>query len=278
MSDPAPAGDTAEPGGAVPEVRALLEPRGLLGAACAVAYLSFSDPASCIAAYEGDGRLTPLIGFLPLPMRGATLLESIAAIDESGPRLVANYRHAFPEDLDRLAAFDTESDVRIDETAAIGWLLAAASLVLGLEEADVAAALGPSIEAVGLDTFVIEVDGRYLLDGRRFLRSVMSYRIGGAAKPVLGRSMFESLGHFAADAVGKLLRDWHAEAIVCAGDLFSGNTLLLESARRGLCHLGPPILDRRAEKAPTGNRSPSVVLQPRPVPVSLARRRLAAGG
>ncbi len=277
MTGPALSIDAAGASGASTEVRALLEPRGLLGEACAAAYLSFSDPASCIAASESDGRLTPLIGFLPLATRGTALLRSIAAVDENGPRLVANYRCAFPEDLDRLAAFEPEPDVGIEETAAIGWLLAAASLVLGLEEPDVGAASGPAVHPVGLDTFVVEVDGRYVLDGRRFLRSVMSYRIGGVAKAVLGRSMFESLGHFVSDAIGRLLRGWHAAAIVLAGDLFAGNAVLLESARRGVCHLGPPVVDPHTEVVPTGDLTPPAVLRPRSAPVSLARHRRDSG-
>ena len=40
--------------------------------------------------------MTPLIGFWPLPVRGDELLEAIASIDENGPRLIANYEHAFP--------------------------------------------------------------------------------------------------------------------------------------------------------------------------------------
>jgi hypothetical protein len=52
-----------------------------------------------------------------------------------------------------------------------------------------------------VDTVVIEHDDRYVVDGRRLLRRVMSYRIADVPKYVLARSVFESLGDFATDAI-----------------------------------------------------------------------------
>lgn len=255
------------------EVQSLLEDRGLVGKACAVAFLSFDSPESFIAAGDTDGHLTPLIGFLPLPLRGAALLETIAAIDENGPRLVSNYSITFAEDAERLAGFTP--GIEIDETPALAWLLAASSLVLGLDETDVTRALEPSAGTVGLDTFVIEVGGCYVLDGRRLLRSLMSYRIGGVPTIDLARSVFESLGAFAADAIVRMLRDWRAAAIVCAGDLFAGNAILRERARRGLAGAGLPVLDQAAVRQPeeAGAPSPARLDDPPLVPVRLRAPR-----
>lgn len=250
--------------GAADQVRTLLDGHGLAGEACAVAYLSFSDPESCIAAYGRDGRLTPLIGFLPLPMRGAALCQAISAIDENGPRLLFNFRRAFPEDAERLAVF--EADVGVEDTAAPGWLFAACSLALGLEQRDVRAALRPAIEAVGLDTFVIEAGERYVLDGRRLLRSLMSYRIGGVAKHVLARSIFESLGHFTADAIGRLLQQWKAGGIVLAGDLFERNVILRQRALTALARSPVPVVCAGAEGMPPGAVRPQVPTRPGPGP------------
>lgn len=221
------------------QVQLLLDSHGLSDAACAVAYFSFADPGSCVAAYDPRGPLTPLIGFLPLPMNGAELCEAIEAIDENGPRLLANFRRAFPADAGQLGGFDAE--VGNAETAAPGWLFAACSLALGLEQRDVLAAMSATIEPVGLDTFVIEAGEGYLLDGRRLLRSLMSYRIGGVAKHVLARSVFESLGAFAAGAILRLRREWRADAVVLAGDLFEHNAMLRERALRGLRRSALPV-------------------------------------
>jgi len=46
------------------------------------------------------------------------------------------------------------------------------------------------------------------------------------AQTVLACSIFESLGDFAADVVRRLVRDWKADAIVCAGHVFPGNNIL----------------------------------------------------
>jgi hypothetical protein len=230
---------TRTPADAEAEIKALLRRHGLSGAAAAVAHFSFSNPRSFIGAHDPDGRITPLIGFLPLPVRGTDLLAAIAAIDENAPRLVANYQNAFPEIACRLSEFGTGAEPGADES--LHWLLSACSLALWLEDADVAKALVPSPGGVKVDTVVIEHDGGFLFDGRRLLRSLMSYRIADVPKPVLARSVFESLGDFAADAIRRLLRDWKADAAVCAGDLFAHNNILRAHARRGLLRLRIPV-------------------------------------
>jgi hypothetical protein len=227
------------PADAEAEIKALLRRHGLSGAAAAVAFFSFSSPGSFIGAHDPDGRITPLIGFLPLPVRGTDLLAAIATIDENAPRLVANYRNAFPEIACRLSEFGTGVEPGADES--LRWLLSACSLALWLDDVDVAKALAPSPGGVKVDTVVIEQDGRYLFDGRRLLRSLMSYRIADVPKYVLARSVFESLGDFAADAIRRLLRDWKADAAICAGDLFAHNRILHVQARKGMLRLRIPV-------------------------------------
>jgi hypothetical protein len=232
--------DTLAPVDGETEIKALLGRHGLSGAAAAVAFFSFADPArSFIGAHDPDGRITPLIEFLPLPVRGGDLLEAIGAIDENAPRLVANYQAAFPEIITRVRAFG--ADLEPATTESLRWLLSACSLVLWLEEADVARALAPSPGGVKADTVVIEQDGRYMFDGRRLLRSLMSYRLADVPNHVLARSVFESLGGFTADAIRRLLRDWKADAVVCAGDLFARNKILRERARASMLRLRVPV-------------------------------------
>ncbi len=221
------------------DVRALMERDALTQKAVAVVYFSFAEPDSFVGAHDAEGRITRLIELLPLPVRGADLLEAIASIDENGPRLVANYRQVFPQAYDRFAAFDPAEGV--DETEALAWLLGASSMILGLEEADLLKALLPAPGGVKVDTLVIEQNGRYLFDGRRLLRSVMSYRIAGVPRDVLARSVFESLGDFAADAVRRLVKDWKAEAIVCAGDLFAANNILRVRTKSAMIALRLPM-------------------------------------
>ncbi len=237
ISEMPAASDTLAGGEA--EIAELLESHGLSGAAAAVAFFSFESPRSFIGAHDPDGRLTPLIEFLPLPVRGADLLEAIASIDENAPRLVANYRESFPEIAARLAAFGAGLEPAATES--LHWLLSACSLALWLEDADVARALGPATGGVKVDTVVIEQDSRYLFDGRRLLRSLMSYRIADVPNHVLAGSVFESLADFAADAIWRLLQDWKAEAVVCAGDLFARNRILRDQARKRMLRLRVPV-------------------------------------
>jgi len=135
-------------------------------------------------------------------MRGADLLDEIARIDENAPGLGANYRKAFPDATEKLSAFGADGDDL--ETPALGWLFLACGLVLSLDDADLSVA-AHSIDGVEVHTIVIDQDGRYLFDGRRLLRSLMSYRIADAPRPVLARSAFETLGDFVTDAISQLL-------------------------------------------------------------------------
>jgi hypothetical protein len=228
----------APPQGEV-DIKALAERHRLTQKAAAVVYFSFAEPDSFVGAHDPGGRITRLIEFLPLPVRGADLIDAIASIDENGPRLVANYRQAFRSLYDGLASFDPDEEAI--ETEALAWLLGATGMILGLDELDLAKALLPATDSVKVDTVVIERDGRYLLDGRRLLRSAMSYRIAGVPRDTLARSVFESLGDFAADAVQRLLKDWKAEAIVCAGDLFAANNILRVRTRSAMIPLHLPM-------------------------------------
>lgn len=238
---PPPVEEPALPDAAV-EIHDILAGHGRPGATAAVAYLSFSEPQSFIGACDAAGTVGVLIGFLPLPATGAGIVDAVAGIDDAGIRLVDHYRRRFPDDLARLAGFDPQLGVA--QVDALAWLSAATTLVLGLGDDDVERALDPAGAAVGLDTVVVERDGRYRFDTRRLLRSLMSFRIGGVAPATLARSVFDSLGAFTVDAVTRLRRDWPAATVVCAGDLYTGNSIVRDRVRRGLGCLGIPLLDR----------------------------------
>ncbi|UQX11280.1 hypothetical protein [Candidatus Mycobacterium methanotrophicum] len=213
------------------EITAVLRHHRKAGVGAVVAHLSVLGTNSVIGVCDPGGRLTPVVEFLALPMRGADLLDEVGRIDENAPRLVDNYQTAFPDATERLIAFGADLDDV--ETPALGWLFLACGLVLSPDDADLAAARrnggGPKV-----DTIVIEQDGRYLFDGRRLLRSLMSYRIADAPTALLANSVFESLGDFVADAIGRLLRDQPADVVVCAGDLFAGNRILRSRVQSGL--------------------------------------------
>lgn len=210
--------------------------RNGLGGEAAVAYFSFEGSQSFIAARDANGALAPLIGFWPLPVRGLDLLESIASIDDNAPALIDNYARGLPRLID--AVRDLGSQLEPVASESLGWLLAACSLVIGLQEGDVARALGPVETLVALDMAVLAREDRYAVDSRRLLRSLMSYRIAAVPNHVLARSVFESLGEFAANAIRRLLRDWRVPVAVCAGDLFERNRFIAERARRGLTRPG----------------------------------------
>jgi hypothetical protein len=196
---------------------------------------------SWIGVHDAERGSTPLIELLPLPVTGAGLLAAIEAVDENAGRLVAGFRRSFPDTCRRLAEFAPRLPTTAADTPVLGWLCGAAALVLDLSEQDVELALagGPGVR---LDTVVVPLGGGHALDGRRLLRSAMSYRIAGVPGHVLARSVFESLGLFAAAAVRRIRTDWPAEVVACCGDLYAGNEILRQATRRGLAGRRVPVL------------------------------------
>jgi hypothetical protein len=221
---------------AATEIDQLLAAKGRSGSAAAVVYLSLQAPQSFVAARDPDGKLTPLIGFMALPLRGEDLLAAIAGIDENGPRLLVNYERMFPELMATIREFCTELEPA--ESDSLRWLLAAASVVIGLQEEDLRLALEPAGQLVQLDAVVVEQGDGYVFDSRRLLRSMMSYRIAGVESHQLVRSLFDSLGNYAGTAVRRLLRDWKVDTMVAAGDVFASNPFVAERTRRGLIRPG----------------------------------------
>ena len=94
------------------DIKALTEAHKLTDKAVAIVYFSFSEPDSFVGAHDPGGRITRLIEFLPLPVRGADLLDAIGSIDGNGTRLVANYAHAFPALYGGLVEFYADDLVR----------------------------------------------------------------------------------------------------------------------------------------------------------------------
>lgn len=212
---------------------------GFVGQSVAVAHFSFNDPNSMIAACDQAGIVAPLIALGNLPMVGSSILGAVASIDENGPRLVANYAKEFPELMAQIEAFDP--GVEISETSAPGWIFALVALVLGMSESDVGQALTTTHKAVEIDTFLEDDYGRYYLDSRRIIRSVMSYHIAGVDKGVLARSVFVALGSFVSDALRRLLKEWNAKAILCIGDLFTYNQILRDQTKGSLSWSTVPV-------------------------------------
>jgi len=60
-------------------------------------------------------------------------------------------------------------------------------------------------------------------------------------RDVLASSVFESVGDFAAEAVRRLVKDWKADAIICAGDLLAGNNILRVRTRGELISVRLPM-------------------------------------
>lgn len=226
-------------GPAADPVGPLLSARGLADRRAAVVHFCLGPAASFIGVREPDAPATPLIEFLPLPTLGAELLSGIGSVDESARRLLRQFVDVVPATAARVEAFDAGLDTR---TPVLGWLFGAVSLLLDLDEPDLADVERRRAPSLRLDTVVVPAGSRSALDGRRLLRSVLSYRLAGVPGHVLARSVVESLGEFAADAVRRLLREWPAQLVVCAGDLYARSDLLRGATSRGLTGIAIPVI------------------------------------
>ncbi len=220
-------------------VLALLIAHGHPRSPAAAVHFSYAEAPSFVGLRQPGGPTLPLIPFLPMPGTGAGVLDTLAGLDEAGARLVQRFRRDFPDTVARLTAVDYGSAA----TPELSWLLGMCSLALDLGAEDLRRALHADDGGVRVDTVVVPDGDGYAVDGRRLLRSVISYRIAGVAAHVLARSVFTSLGEFTGDAVRRLVRTWpSAQVIVCAGDLFASNIMLREQTRRSLVGLRRPVL------------------------------------
>lgn len=232
-------------GGGDDPVGLLLRARGLEGRRAAVVHFCLGPGSSYVGARETSGVTTPLLSFRPLPTRGARLLADIATVDDSARRLLARLGDDLPATVTRLTGIrtdDAEDDAEDGATSALAWLLETAGVILDLDPPHLADGVREGGASLRLDTVVIREGAHLVLDGRRLLRSVVSYRLAGVPGHVLGRSVFESLGNFAADAVRRLLREWPAQLVVCAGDLYEANPTLRGATTRALVGVRLPVI------------------------------------
>lgn len=216
----------------------LLAARGYDGVPAAVAHLSFRDEGSFVGIREAGRPPAPLVSFMPLPGSGVGVLEAVAGIDPAGGRLVQRFCRTFPATVTTLRGVDAggpSDDLR--------HLLGLCSLLLDLGEADVQRAMAGGENTVRLETAVVDDGGAFAMDGRRLLRSIMSYRVAEVPGFVLAASVFASLGDFTGQAVRRLVQAWpQAQVVACSGDLFAGNVILREQARRSLAAARRPVL------------------------------------
>jgi len=193
-------------------------------------YLSMNNN-SIIAAKTKSKKIKPIIKLLPLKIykdRKNSLryvLEEIANLDEEGKRLISNYIKKFPFKFE-------DGETNYQESQNISDVLDLISFIIGINnDFNISKEINIKnfeskalnfIEKRGLmiDFVIIEKDNEFLLDWRKMIRSIISYKLADTPNEILAFSFFESLENFLLDKVNLVRRDLKIENVVLAGNFF----------------------------------------------------------
>ncbi|MDR3346028.1 MAG: hypothetical protein LBS73_02530 [Campylobacteraceae bacterium] len=151
------------------------------------------------------------------------------ASDESGEKLVANYKQAFPHIYQKIENISFEG---VAQSVSNLWGIAAILMGFGddlrlareklLENIEMfAGEKGPRIDYKLID----ENSAKQSLDAYKLLKSVMSFRLAGADDGMLSYGIGESLVYFLSDFADKLKGDFEVENIFFMGSLFGTKSI-----------------------------------------------------
>ncbi|GAB6072923.1 carbamoyltransferase HypF [Venenivibrio stagnispumantis] len=193
-------------------------------------YLSM-DNNSILAAKTKSKKIKPIIKLLPLKIykdRKNSLryvLEEIANLDEEGKRLISNYIKKFPFKFE-------DGETNYQESQNISDVLDLISFIIGINnDLNISKEMSIKnfeskalnfIEKRGLiiDFVILEKDNEFLLDWRKMIRSIISYKLADTPNEILAFSFFESLENFLQDKVNLIRRDLKIENVILAGNFF----------------------------------------------------------
>lgn len=196
-------------------------------------YLS-REHRSQICSFSPKIGYTPMAAFSEEGLSSpAALLASIAGMDESGGRLVANYQKTFPRECALIAHARFDGG---EQASALERLWAMAALFIGLWEGGNVREGCERLEAASLeftgksgpriDYKVIGSEGGYLLDPRPAIRSAMSFKLAGVDGYLLSYGFIDSLADFIARQAEIADANVGIEGVVLGGSLFENRQLL----------------------------------------------------
>lgn len=186
---------------------------------------------------------SPKIGYTPMVLfkdekisQPKEMLEAIATMNESGTRLIHNFKSTFPELYDKIAQTEFQTDTELSD---IGKLWSLAAVFIGLYDGDDAYQSSEILEATAIefngksgpriDHKVISTEQGYQFDLRLAIRSAMSFKLAGLDDYLLSFGFIDSLADFIAQQAENADANVGIDGVTLSGTLFENRQLLMRT-------------------------------------------------
>lgn len=186
---------------------------------------------------------SPKIGYTPMVLfkdkkisQPKEMLEAIETMNESGTRLIHNFKSTFPELYDKIAHTEFHTDTELTD---IGKLWSLAAVFIGLYDGDDALKSSEILEATAIefngksgpriDHKVISTEQGYQFDLRLAIRSAMSFKLAGLDDYLLSFGFIDSLADFIAQQAENADANVGIDGVTLSGTLFENRQLLMRT-------------------------------------------------
>lgn len=164
------------------------------------------------------------------------MLEAIRTMNESGMRLVNNFKNTFPDLYATIAQVKFKST---DDTSDITKLWSMAAVFIGLYQGDDALESCEKLESTAIefsgksgpriDYKIISTDEGYQLDPRLAIRSAMSFKLAGLDDYLLSFGFIDSLADFIAQQAENIDANIGIHGVTLSGGIFENRQLLMRA-------------------------------------------------
>ena len=199
-------------------------------------YLSHDHPLQ-IFGYSPKIGYIPMVHFSHDTLNDPkVMMASIAQMDETGARLVANYKTTYPKLYERIesARFVSQGNVSM-----LSKLWAMAALFIGISDGDHVEMACEQLEATALefngksgpriDYKVLKSNVGYEIDPRLAIRSAMSFKLAGVDEYLLSFGFIDSLADFIAQQAELADANIAIEGVTLSGSFFENRQLLMRT-------------------------------------------------
>ncbi|HEX5624061.1 MAG TPA: hypothetical protein VFX57_06455, partial [Sulfuricurvum sp.] len=217
-------------------LRSVVMEHALQGQSLCGIYLS-RQHASQICSFSSKIGYLPMARFLDNPLNDPKhMLSSIADMDESGRRLVANFKTAYPTLYGQIedARFQSHGTVSM-----LSRLWGMAALFIGISDGEDIQSACEHLEAAALefngksgpriDYKVIKSQSGYDIDPRLAIRSAMSFKLAGVDEYLLSFGFIDSLADFIAQQAELADSNIAIQGVTLSGSLFENRQLLMRT-------------------------------------------------
>ncbi len=201
---------------------------------CAI-HLSCDTPSQFFS-YSPKIGYTTMVEFRRHDKQPHAILGSIAELEESAQRLIANYEKQHPALCQSIQKIHFKN---LDSAETFTELFGLAAAILGFYDGDdineAAKVLGANAIEFGgksgprIDYKVIKRDGHYYLDTLTTLRSAMSFKLAGVDDVLLSFGFLDSLADFISEQTQHADANIGIAGVTLSGSLFENRQLLMRT-------------------------------------------------